>query len=385
MAKKITTTKNIVVFDIDSASIAGGVFSYGYNEKGGLEQVRELYRIRESITDGRLYDFETYFARTLKACERTAHQVMLQSRIELDDIVINVSAPWVSSQKRVINYSEKKPFEITDELLDTLVAQEIDTEFTSNITYKDHDVELLDRKTIDLYVNGYPSRKPVGKKASEIAIHSLTSVISSVTKKAFDDVIESVFHRLPRYIPNTFVAYMYVRDNHPDVNDAIVIDVSGELSQVSIINDDHLRSFITFPAGYHHIYRDMAERMNIPLAKAQRMIHLHYDGHLEETQDKKVAESLEHGFSIWYKALYSAVDSIAKEGLLPKTIILKTDNNTHAWLGEKILQEPTLRQHLHVGGSIEMVAPALAMAQDAKLEVDDTELGIVALYIAMYE
>lgn len=378
MAKKIITTQHHIVFDIDSSTIGAGLFRYGYDIKNNCIEVTELSSIRKNIINGSEYPFESFFERTLKTLAAVAESIYLESMIPLDGVHCNMGMPWMSAQKRSIKYKKDTPFLFTQELAEELIEKELSLSFSKNIDYANHDVALLDRQTVGVYANGYPTRNPIGKEMKDLSIESLTSVISKVTKQSFIDVIERVFHRVPEFTSNTFIRYQEVTKNLPHIDNAIVLDISGEVSEVLVIKDDHIKNIGSLPVGMHTIIRSLRDQLNIPIEKAKKMLHLYHDQKLDQEYAKSIDINIHNAFTEWFKPFFNLIDEYAKQGLLPHTIILRTHASYLGWFEYMFLKEDMLHEHIHTQGQIEVID---ALNIESYANHNDYELAGIAHYI----
>jgi len=384
MNKKIDTIKNNLIFDIDSSSVGAGLFEFGYNSNGACIHIRELSTVRQSITNGEHYSFEEFWNRTQSIFKKVAEKIHLQSLIPIENIYCNLSSPWASAQKRTIKYSKNKPFILTQELANQLIEKELVASLKKNLDYHNHEVELIDRKTIAVRSNGYTVRNPIAKEMSDLEIDSLVTVVSTKTKHVFEHIIEKVFHRFPVFTSNIFVAYNNVKKSLPDQNDAIVIDVSGEMTDVMIIQNDHIETLGTFPVGINHLLRDTSDRLGKNFNKTQKDIQLIFNSNLDKDHESKIKESLGYSYKIWLKEFYNFCSNTSKKGLLPNTIIIKTYRESMYWFESMLLQSDELSDHIHAKARIEIVhLPSGYDDKDFSLNITDLELGVIARTIAV--
>lgn len=384
MTSITSTKKYYVIFDIDSSTIGGGVFEFSYNKKGEFVDLREHFSVRKNITNGKEYPFGDFFTRTTKIFREVADNLYRESRVSIDDVYINVGPPWMSAQKRSISYKKKTPFVLTQERADALIQKELEEQFSKNTDFKDHQVELIDRKTIDVHANGYPVRNPIGKTMSDVTMYSLTSVMSKDTKQSFQNIIEEVFHRQATMTSNTFINYEATRRFLPDTNNAIILDISGEISEISVIKHDHLEHLGTIPTGIHGIVRDLRDTLGISLEKAWGIIPLISGDHLTVEHRKNYERALDSSFTFYLKSLYNFLDTCSQTGLLPSTIILKTHKEFKYWFEEKLLQSDELTEVV-TNRNIELVHLDTSIwPQYSEIGKDD-ELSVIAGYIGIYE
>ncbi|MFT6361310.1 MAG: hypothetical protein ACJA2Z_000289 [Candidatus Paceibacteria bacterium] len=379
MKNTITKIQHFILFDIDSSSVGATLVRHGKNSDSILIKREELFSLRKNITNGNEYPFDRFFDLTCATLRKVADEILLQSLIHIDTIYVNVSTPWMSAQKRVINYEKKKPFIFTKELADELVEKEIASSFDHNIDYAKHDVDLIDRRIVDVYANGYPTRNALGKEMSQVEIHTLTSVMSKKTKQTFSGILEQVFHRDVTFVSNTFINYQSAQTLLPDINNAIVVDLAGEVTDVLLVKDDHLLQVGSIPVGTHHIVRTLRDTLKISINKAHSLLRLRNDNHLDEAYADSLENALSQAFTLWFKEFFNLLDRYAQSGVLPHTIVLKADTQTLSWVEEQILKQDHLAEHMHAGSKIEIIT---LFNNKKNLAFHDAELGIFDAFLA---
>lgn len=378
MTKKISTTKNHIIFDIDSTTIGGGIFRYDYDSKGVLVGRRELFVVRKKITNGSNYSFDDFLNKTLKTLHDVASEVYLQSLITIDTIYCNVSAPWMSSQKRKVTYTKNKPFIFTADLEKKLVEKELSISLKKNLDYAQHDVALIDRQTVNIYGNGYAARKPLGTSMTDVCIHSLVSVMSRDTKKLFEEAIEKVFHRDLVFVSNTFVSYQALRTRLPHTNDAIIMDISGELTEVLVVKKDNLVHIGSIPVGSNHVVRTLSTMLAVPYAKADHLLSAHQES-FDLEYISKIQQLIKKSFRVWFKEFFNLCDEYSKKGLLPGNIVLRCDPSYASWFDEMILGEDMLQEHIHTADRVNL-QHFDAVIGDLKSN-SDIELAVISDFI----
>ncbi|MCA9352556.1 cell division FtsA domain-containing protein [Patescibacteria group bacterium] len=377
MSKKIATIEHVIVFDIDSTSVGASVVRCGKDVSGALLERNELFSLRKYITNGNEYPFERFFHQTLQTLKSVAQETQLHALVPVQKVLVNVAVPWSSVQKQIITYQKKKPFIVTEVLLDELLAQRTAGMFEHNREFIEHDVEVVDHRVLDVYGNGYPLRNAIGKEMSYLELHTLASVMSRETKQTFTKTVEAVFHQTPEFVSNTFVCYQGVQSYLPHVNNAIVVDISGEVTEVLVIRDDHLENMGSIPVGLHHMIRSLRDHLNVPIEKAHSLMRLDGDDYLDDHYKMSIETALHDAFGFWFKAFYNLLDQYARNGLLPHTIVLKSPQDTLEWCRVRILKEDRLKEHMHASGRIELIT-----FNQPEKKSDDIELALVSSVLA---
>lgn len=353
---KNKNTQNYIIFDINSSSIGVLVFKAIFDTLLKKNIYHEVFSFREEITKGQTIDIETIFFRSLKSFESVAKKAHKYSGADIADIYINIAAPWISSQKRVIHYKKDKEFIFTKELADSLIDKEIKEPLFHTHDFKEHkDISLIERRTIDIFLNGYSSKNPYGKKIKDVDIYSLVSVMSTKTKKEFSHIVEKTFHQEAQFFSNSFMIYQSLLKLFPHENNITSIDISGEITEINIIINDHLKKIGTIPVGSQNIIRKLADNLNIPYVKAKALIIMYQDNKIEDTYRKIVEKAMKNAFMSWFKSLYHFFDIISLEYIIPDTISLLTPPYMQVWLGEQILKTEELAEHIHAHKNISIL------------------------------
>lgn len=378
--------QHYIIFDIDSSSIGTLVFEKSLDEKTKKDVYHEVFTLRKNIATGQNVDFEIFFSRTLKVFEYVAERAHKYSGNSIAQVYINIAAPWSSSQKRVIHYEREREFNFTKELADSIIEKELEESLHHTHDFKDHKgLALIERRTVDTFANGYPTKKPFGKKLKDVDIHSLVSVMSEKTKDALSHVIERNFHIEPVYFSNVFMTYQSLINLFPQENNITCIDVSGEVSEISIIVSDHLKRIGTIPVGEHHIVRKLSQLLKIPYTKAESIIKMYQSNTLEEKYKKDIESAMKESFLYWFKHFYDFLGEVSKEYLIPDTLCLLSPEYIHNWLSEWILKTEELGEHMHAQKNISILDLKMLWRTAQKKELQNITDDNLALCLDFVE
>ena len=375
MAANNKQLHNSVIFEIDSASVAGAVFEYGSDT--ALPHT-EHFSVRKPLDTHKT--FESFFAHTLKVFEQVANEVLMHTS-RIDSIYVSLGTPWMSSQKRVVHFKKDKAFKVTEQLVHDLIEKEISEPLTKNLDYRHHsELEIFERRTTDIYLNGYPTLNPYRNHpgVTDLAIHSLTSVISRTTKEAFTHVIERVFHREPKLISNTFVLYQSVRSFVTHEDNVTVVDLGGTNTQVCIIENDHLREIASFPVGEQHLVEQLAEQASVPVQKARSLLKLYTEQSLDPQYQEELSQLMKSVYRTWLASWYEVATKLSAKKLLPPTICLLASSTMSSWMRFHLLQTDELHEHFPLRKSPEIIELSVLLNMQSKEhnldEVSDLEL-----------
>jgi hypothetical protein len=247
------------------------------------------------------------------------------------EVQIALCAPWAITVSKHINYEDEHPFATTKEfmrnLVETAKKQTLETAYQGTLL-KDLGLTLLEEATVDVELNGYHVRL---MKPQEVRTVSLTHIRSFADEKLVDLINDS----LDKVIPHTkryFHSFMFLfsevlRSLHPDTNEACLIDITNEATEVGILNDDVLRSATHTPSGLFSLARRIAAECGIPNEEAYSFMKNGNNYALAPHLEKK-KETVERIFAEYEDELAKLMRDSRDALSIPNTVFLHTSAQT---------------------------------------------------------
>ncbi len=340
--------QHYIIFDIDSSSVGTLVFDVSTNS--------EVFTIRRSIDKGENIEFDSFFRKTIKTFKSVAEKAHKHSGNNIAGIFLNISSPWVSSQNRVIHFEKENEFIFTEKVKHSILEKETNKplSYTSDFIGNEW-VSIIENRELNIFINGYLTRKTYNKKAKSIDIHKLVSVMSDETMNSFISVIEHTFHIRPELFSNKFMNYKSIINLFKEGNDVLNIDVSGEVTELSIILKNRLVKIGTIPSGISHIIRHLSRSLNISYLKAESIIIMYQNNEVDIKYRTRIEESMRKSFLAWFKNFYDFLDEASKEYIIPSTIHLISQESFFGWLSEWILKTEEISEHIHSNENISIL------------------------------
>lgn len=372
-----------ILFDIDSSSIGAVVFEVFFDTKLKKQKYKTIFSIRDLIAVNVDADADDFLKRTLSVFNDVAVKTHKYSGDAIAGIYLNVSAPWTSSQKRIVHFEKDAEFIFTKEIADSIIAGEILEPLHHTHDFKDYkNLDLVERKTIDFFENGYPTKKPYGKKIKDVDIHSLITVMSTDVKKDFIHVIERNFHiEDVEFISNVFMSYQSLLSTYPDENNIVHFDLSSEVTEIVIIINDHLQSLGTIPVGSRYITKTLADILQIPFVKTESLIVMYQQNNLDEKYKNNIESAMKKAFLAWFKHFYNFLDTVSLEHIVPSTLSVVAPKFLQHWLTEWILKTDDMTEHMHAHKKISILNIHSTLADDI---VDDASLSLCLQFLKKF-
>ena len=309
----------VAVFDIGSSSVGGILFQHHPNK---LPKVLTSARFSTDFLPD--LDFQKIQRSLHKTFERTIAALkrrMPKDWKRPDATIIIFSSPYYISQNKVIRFSKPKPFEITEKILEEIVVDEIES-FKKKWETEHQPVEILEQEEMKINLNGYQIKKPIGKHAlsAEISLHMSLGI--KVIQDRLRECIAHSFGAMPllfRSFP--FVAFNTLKDIVDISRDLLVIDISGEITDLMKIKDGILEEVISFPFGENILVRRIASAFNFSLAESSVLLRQYIRDALHAGTKEKVRKIIEDASGKWCQFFKDAVKNSAEFSYLPSDLL----------------------------------------------------------------
>lgn len=334
----------VVIFDIGSASIGGAFVGL---TPGKAPEI--IFTTRRDIPFQAKLNFERFLVSMIKTLEELF--VLMQKAgggVKIDQAYAILASPWYASQTRLIRYSQETPFLITEDGLGKIIEGEIalfrDSKLFARSKGGDTPPEIMETKNIQMKLNGYEIKDPFGKKASELEIALYISMIPQSIRVSISESIAKFWHpKTVHFSSFSFTAFDTIRDIFPDESSFLFMDISGEVTDISLAKDNVLLQSISFPAGKNMLIRALVKQMKTTPALAMSELEL-YSAHRSTPDHVRVIEEVfGETTKEWQASFRDALEQFAKEFPIPRAIFYTADDNIAEWF-ERAIRETHFKQ-----------------------------------------
>lgn len=314
----------VLVFDIGSSSV-GGVFFEA--QENGVPKI--LFSVREPIALEMTVNTEKFLASTIKSLDVVVDKVYNAKIGAPSKIFCVLASPWHVSQTRIIKLEKNAPFIFTSKLAEELTQKEIalfEEEHLKKYSGTSEKVRSIEFKNIKTVLNGYETANPLNQKVRELEMHLFISIGSEQVLSKIEESIKKHF-QLKEIKFSSFViaAFTVVRDIYVNEESFLLIDVGGEVTDISMVKKNALRESSSFPLGVNFMIRGVAEALNIPLAEANSFMSLYKDGHAGEAEVRKIEPTINKLKTEWLHEFQEVLSNLTDDVSLPSIIYITID------------------------------------------------------------
>jgi len=381
-------TKNndeIIILDIGSASVAGSrvVISTDKKKIDFKDSVRHEANFKNRIS------FKVFFEEIEGALKNTLIGLKKSNNRPVGKIVCFLSSPFYLSKTKTLVYTQKSPFVVNNKLINKLMAKEAEEFLVSRKKIypeiADDENCLIESKIMAVRLNGYSVASVDSQSAVKLEIDGYLSLSSKAVTHRLTEIINQtglgknvIFHSF------AFAGFSTLRDIDDDDDDTFVLlDISGELSDLIFSLKGVLLENLSFPIGKNYIIRKTAEVFKTVPAEARSLIKLYSNGQANAQIEEKISQALGEIKKDWNKTFRQGLSALMEVGILPELIYLVGEDNLtnifEGWLKEDSFKDLTFG---HRGIKTILVKPNMFKALDRpEMEKFDPFLAIEGLFL----
>lgn len=327
----------ILVFDIGSASIGGAFVNIDKAKKPEI-----IFSVRRDIPFQEKLDFQRFLTSMIKTLEEM-FELMRKSGggVKVDQAFCILASPWYASQTRLVHYNQPEAFTVTEKGLHKLVQKEIDLFRNSKLFARgkegDAPPEIMEAKSIQVKLNGYEVRDPFKKRTTKLEVALYISMIPANIYSSINDSIKKFWHVPDAHFSSfSFTAFDSIRDIFTEEGSFLFMDISGEVTDISLAKDNVLLESISFPAGKNILVRALVDGMKTAPAAAQTELRLYLENKSTREHREQVEKILEGAAKEWLTFFEDALSQFSTEFPIPRTIFYTADDDVMKWFENAI-------------------------------------------------
>lgn len=285
----IKKNKKIILFDFRSSSVAASIISI--NDEISLPKILFVRRERYYFSEAPKADEFIIRAHIVlkKLIQEINHFKINDPDIDhaISEVRILYGAPWYTPNFINIHHEQDKGFVFTRELLAKIIKN------TDKKLEINPDTEIIEKNLSSILINGYETTDPFKKKTKDVKLSFYLSYVASETKYEIERIIKNGLHVENIYShSHTAVLYSFLKNNFHAVNNYVLLDVSGEMTEITIVRNSFFKKHVTIPVGSHIFSRKLAQISGYDLHTAWSHLNIF----LEQINEPKIKKKIENVF-----------------------------------------------------------------------------------------
>jgi len=323
-----------LVFDIGSGSVGGGLVVLSENDLPKL-----LYSARRDIVFQENLNFDRFvssmfesFTVVVQNIQRKGLQYINTKELHPDNIGYSLfmyASPWYSAQTKILTLKKEKPFVVTRGLVDKIIQKEKKSSLKDTVVDDNKPTsrgDVIERSVTAIKLNGYTVSDVDNKVAKDLELTVSTTTLSHSVASGLEDILRHHFYEGPvvhHSFPMTIFAA--IRDIFDSVNDFLVMDVSGEVTDISLVKNGALLETASFPIGKNYVIRRLIKELGISSSEAQSLLRMYSEKSTTSASSIKTQEVMMDIKSKWSDGFNKALKEIEEELIIPHNLFFIAD------------------------------------------------------------
>lgn len=316
-----------LLIDIGNSSVRGGLVLFEKNKKPKVLYTKSLPILMdqkpktEDIEDLTLKYTDEILLHLIKENPNKIHK-------HPERILCTLSSPWFFSKNKEIIVENKNDFYITERFIYDVLEKESES-YKKELGGQSH-IEVIEKVVVNTKINGYEINKPIGMKTKNAHFNLYLSVaplsfIKNLEKKFYThthiDSKHIIYHSFPLVCKE---AIGQILGNDHDYGH---IDMTGEVTDLTIISNGLVEHTISLPFGKNTIIRQIAKELDLPYSVAIGTLHSYQMKILDEKTNEIVRDILSRLEKECHIYLEEGLSSATPKMFLPKNVFITTEND----------------------------------------------------------
>ncbi len=336
--------KIVAVFDIGSGSVGGAIVRMPQGEKS-VPTIIKSSRVDISFHDE--LNFSVFLNDMIKALKETSEAIYNSKVGAPDEIVCVLASPWYLSETRIIKMVHEHSFFFTSKLADEMLESEIkalNAEYEKKYGSAKSSPEVIEHHIMGVSLNGYLVDEPLGMKSRSVEMHMAISLSPKVCLDKIRKTISDSYHHTPiSFASFTLCSYLAVREKYVTPDSYLLLDIGGEVTDVSIITKGILKASLSFPFGKNTFFKYMCTKLEIEYRDAVELFNLYSTGALAERKLKKVEPLFQSIENSWGEAFRACIGTLPHTLTLPGTIFVTADLDIRDWFVKAVCNDEYIK------------------------------------------
>ena len=310
----------LLVLDIDSSSLGGCVLTLG-------EQPTISHTKRVPIGTGATRDPKALLP-LLKEALTQLVPTYAKLYPKLDRVAFVLASPWFAATVKTLTTKAEKPVRVSQGSIRDMV-----TDFREkNPIGSGH--ALLEALPITVEVNGYRTRvlKPVHGTSLSVTFYE------SYTDQALVDLLRDTVHtslaRADVLFHTTPIVYAETLLRITDEDHATVVDIGGEVTDITILSHQRIAYVGSIPVGARSIARGMGGTKDGALSDTLSRLAMFARAELSDKEMQAVSASFSKAGAEWQKSFLAVIDEAGNTVPLSHRVFVIGERDELEWLGQ---------------------------------------------------
>ncbi len=248
---------------------------------------------------------------------------------KLTEVQCSISAPWSYTITKTINYTQEKPFIVTEELIEELTSTteaKIEADLKENEALHNLGLQIITRSTMDMLSNGYRVAHPEGNRAKTFSLSRASAISQEYLVDAVNEMNDKLFTAAKgKKLSFILMLYSVTRELLAQNYDVCLVDITYEATEIGIVRDGTLSYCTHTPFGLFSLAREISKITDVPLHEAFGYLHTETPYAFMKNLTKSQHEDVEAVFEAYTEKISNLFHETGDALTIPKKISIHAD------------------------------------------------------------
>jgi hypothetical protein len=331
----------ILILDVGSGSVGGALVIPRLEEPPHIAHTLRFPLTFQKEVDIKRMEHEliALMGKAGASLRSTSHELF---GIQPKRACVVLASPWYLAHTHTVSIKEKESFTVSTKLIDKL-SDDSEHSFKEIVAKREAAAQTkfmrIEQSMLKTLLNGYPTSSPHGKKAKQMEAALFISLVAEpFVDKIFSCLQDQLELKSISLHSFALLSFVVMRTLYPQEDDFLLIDIGGEVTNISLVRDSALLQSVSFSWGRNHLFRELARRTGTIPEEAHSLLRLASEG-TEAISEKKTKNVMGELEDAWWEAYKDACARLGEGERLPKHAFLVTFTDTAGWFKKIIERE----------------------------------------------
>jgi hypothetical protein len=324
----------VLIVDIGNGSIAGAFVCFSKGRKPKLLYTTRLpFIVSEKPHASKLLEgMYSLCNELLQNMVTESHQIKELKHLKPRSALVTFSSPWFTSKTKHVHIEKDALFTITRDFFNSVIQTEgeIFKKELKKESEQSTDVDIIEKSIVHTTINGYALNDSLGQKTKIFDAFLCLSVIShDIIEKISNSILTHTHVPKEHVLIHSFplVSFTVLRDIFPTVTDFLIMDVTGEVTDITLVLNNVITKTVSFPSGRNFILRQIVKVFNITPEIAGSTLHLYMSGKVDDSTYNTMQEVLTEAEKEWSIYFEDTLVELNKGVTLPSKVYITADSD----------------------------------------------------------
>lgn len=352
LSKSRQKSDHITALDIGTEYVKVLIGKYTGDETDQKVEIIGVGRAHQKLSDmqsGAIADI----AGVVDNCDKALNIAEDMAGVTARDAVVGIAGELVKGGTTTIKYRRPDPrrsIEKTElakiiEQVQKRAKERAKAQLAWESGTEDVEIKMVNAAVVSVMIDGYKVNNPIGFQGRDVSVQLFSAFAPMVHIGAIERVVYDLDLNLLNVAAEPYAVAKSVGADMGESFSAVFIDVGGGTSDIALVNDGGVEGTKMFGIGGRAFTASIAQKLNLPISRAEQLKLEYSQGNLRDDQAAKVNAAIVPTLEVWQSGVELALSEFENIDHLPSKILLCGGGTSLPDL-LKILKEDTWRKNL---------------------------------------